>query len=793
MSDSEDVLNGCRIPFILLLVLSSISLLVTSCGPSSHQETGPGSPQGLLCDLLRWPEDAVITDMNPEFSWVVSDPRQGACQSAYQIQVGSDRDLLSRNQGDFWDSGQVPADRSTAVRYQGRELVPGNSYWWKVRTWDASGVASPWSSPQRFTISELALEERRWPGESRWIQTSDGRWVLEDRQRSEFQEIAPRKLVRLGPGHFFVDFGRAAFATLRIQNPGPQSPTTTTILLGERATGDLRVDTNPGRSNIGFSRIGLELPPDREDILLQLPRHVSRFPHSQTLPEHVPEVTPFRYAEIEGWPGELEAGEVRQLALFYPFDDGAASFQCSDERLKAVWDLCRYTLKATPFLSLYADGNRERMPYEADAYIQQLGHYAVDREFAVARYTNQFLLWHATWPTEWQMHSVLSAWADFAATGDARFLEENYTGLKVKTLLELAREDGLISTRTGLVTQELFDRLHFSGTELVDIVDWPAGTPEGERQASNRGPTPEGERDGFDFRAVNAVVNAFHYRSLKLMEEIASRLGKDEDSRYFAQRSELVRRSFQISFFDPERQIYVDGEGSGHSSLHANMFALAFGLVPDECRDPVVQYVVSRGMACSVYGAQYLLEALYDNGQSQVALDLLRSDTRRSWLNMIRAGSTMTTESWDEYFKPNSTWNHAWGSAPANIIARKLMGVEPLEPGFRRIRIRPQPADLGRASIQIPTITGNVRCDWRRVPPNRFRFEIVIPANTKGEVWLPSSSLEQLREGDRPISSADHVKVISTDPEWTVCTIESGRYRFQGPLSQQLTTPTNLP
>jgi hypothetical protein len=33
-----------------------------------------------------------------------------------------------------------------------------------------------------------------------------------------------------------------------------------------------------------------------------------------------------------------------------------------------VWELCRYTLKATPFLALYADGNRERMPYEADAH-----------------------------------------------------------------------------------------------------------------------------------------------------------------------------------------------------------------------------------------------------------------------------------------------------------------------------------------------------------------------------------------------------------------------------------------
>ncbi|MEZ4826804.1 MAG: hypothetical protein R3C61_11005 [Bacteroidia bacterium] len=140
---------------------------------------------------------------------------------------------------------------------------------------------------------------------------------------------------------------------------------------------------------------------------------------------------------------------MQQAALFYYFDDQAASFSCSDTNLNEVWNLCKYTLKATPFLGVYADGNRERMPYEADAYIQQLGHYTVDREYSIGKYTVNFLLDHASWPTEWQMHTILMAWEDYMQTGDADLLHNRYEDLKRKSLIDLAEPNGLISTLKG--------------------------------------------------------------------------------------------------------------------------------------------------------------------------------------------------------------------------------------------------------------------------------------------------------------------------------------------------------
>ena len=153
-------------------------------------------------------------------------------------------------------------------------------------------------------------------------------------------------------------------------------------------------------------------------------------------------------------------------------------------------------------------------------------------------------------------------------------------------------------------------------------------------------------------------------------------------------------------------------------------------------------------MACSVYGSQYLLESLYNAGEADYALQLMTSDSKRIWLNMIRVGSSMTTEAWDEYFKPNLTWNHAWGSAPANITARKLMGIEAIEPSFRKFRISPQPGKLAFASIQVPCIRGEIQCDLTN-NENEWKLIVSVPGNTQAEIWLPSHFTTVLINGHK--------------------------------------------
>lgn len=735
-------------------VFAAFVLVGSFAAAESSSGHGPAAPTGLLVDLLRRPDLTVITDPHPRFSWIVNDPSRGAVQSAYQIDVSTSSD----GEPDLWDSGKVASAQSIAVPYAGKALEANHAYWWAVRTWNARGEPSPWSDRQRFNTGDFDAKQA-WPGESHWVQIDwpggGKHWVLENREPIEYHPISPVVVRKGADGSYFIDFGRAAFATLRVTLTSPEGGREVEVRLGEKRMGDA-VDTKPGGS-IYYGSHKLTLKQGTHTYDLVLPRHVSKMPHSLVLPEQMPEVEPYRYAQILGSPSAITPADVRQVALFYFFDDNASSFTSSDPDLDAVWDLCKYTMKATPFMGVYIDGVRERMPYEADALIQTLGHYCVDREYAIARYSGQFLFYHATWPTEWVMQSVLLAYEDYLNTGDTASLARNYDTLKAKTLTALERPDGLISTRTGKMNRAFLKSVHYNGKELRDVVDWPHPS----------------ETDGYEFSTYNTVVNAYHYRALVLMARIAEATGHTADADAFDRHAAEVRAAFERAFFDPGRGIYVDGEGVAHASLHANAFPLAFGLVPPNHEASVVKFLESCDMNCGPYGAQFLVEGLYDAGAGQAALSLLATKTDRGWLNMIRAGSTMTTEAWDAKYKKNLTWNHAWGAAPANLIPRKLMGVEPLEPGFARMRIAPQPASLTSASLKMPTIRGTVLVDFRR-DGQAVRLDVTIPANTRAEVHVPGADPATVRESGVAPDREPGVRPVSPG----VYDIGSGTYHF---------------
>lgn len=694
-------------------------------------------PTGMAIEFLRSPETAVITDATPEFSWVF--PQSGIRQSAYRVLVATSPFLLKEGRADVWDSGKIDDDQSVNISFDGKALADNSIYWWQVKVWSDNGLQSDYSQSQQFNTGYFDRSDLDYPGQSRWVELAADQWVSEDKQSATFQRFQPVSVLTSQDRSLFVDFGKSAIGILEFTATSERADVPVTIHLGERKQQDNTVHKEPGRSNIGYQKVEMNLKKGVHRYVVKIKeREIKGYLHTQKLAPHYPEVMPFRYAEILGDFTFFDISDIRQGALFYYFDEHASDFQCSDDNLKVVWDLCKYTQKATPFLGVYADGNRERMPYEADAYIQQMSHFSVDREYAISKYTINFLLDHASWPTEWQMHMVLMAWDYYLQTGDDQLLAQRYEDLKRKSLIALTDDNGLISTRTGKKTEAFLRALNFPGSvqQFRDIVDWPQGPPKGQKAASNQSPLTGGETDGFVFNDYNAVVNAFHYRCLILMGKMAKVVGNLEDHDFFVRRSKAHRAAYLATFFDEQKGVFRDGESTDHASLHANMFPMAFGLVPDENIKTVAAFIKSRGMACSVYGSQYLLEALYKAGEADHALKLMTADDKRSWLNMIRVGSSMTTEAWDEYFKPNLTWNHAWGSAPANIIARKMIGIEPLEPTYSTFRISPQMGKLEQASIKVPCIRGAIACHIIH-KKERWEMEVSVPGNSKGEIWIP--------------------------------------------------------
>lgn len=348
----------------------------------------------------------------------------------------------------------------------------------------------------------------------------------------------------------------------------------------------------------------------------------------------------------------------------------------------------------------------------------------------MARRSLEYLIHNATWFTDCVLQTVPIAYNDYMYTGDIRLVRYYYEDLKAKLLLPLREANGLMSTRTGRQSSTLMNEIHMlHKSSISDLVDWPH--PNGFGQTGN------GETDGFVFTNYNTVVNALHYKALCDMVVLATALGRNADVKLLNEKIRETRKAFHTLLWDKTKRLFRAGIGTDHTSLHANMMALAFGLVPKRFTEEVMAFIRSRGMACSPYGTLFLMDAIYKVGDADYGLSLFTSKNERSWYNMIKTGSRITMEAWDNKYKSNLDWNHAWGTVPASAIPRNLMGIEPLEPGFRKIRIKPQPGSLEWAAIKCPTIRGAVLLSFKNKPRQSFSMNLTLPSNTTADVYLP--------------------------------------------------------
>ncbi|MDQ3812903.1 MAG: alpha-L-rhamnosidase, partial [Armatimonadota bacterium] len=207
-------------------------------------------------------------------------------------------------------------------------------------------------------------------------------------------QITPVKPVRFEKrgAIYFADFGQDAYGNLQITFPDAVPVATLIIRLGEKLDADGTIDRKPPGS-VNYREIPLTMQTDRRVYQLEIPtkpRHLDKA--AVHTPPEIGEITPFRYAEIENSPVPLDESALRQLLVHTTFDDDASSFKSSDDILNAVWDVCKHTMKATTAFGVYIDGERERIPYEADAYINLLSHLACDFNPEVGRYTVEHLL-----------------------------------------------------------------------------------------------------------------------------------------------------------------------------------------------------------------------------------------------------------------------------------------------------------------------------------------------------------------------------------------------------------------
>ena len=665
-----------KIPFALLL-------LALSARPAAAL-----LPTDLMCGIAAKPGWQTVDTSAPVFSWCLKNGQTGDAQTAYQLQAATDTFLLRSGKPDLWDSGKVVTNQSLYIPYGGSALPLDHQVCWRVRVWDAAGSAGDWSYNAAFRTPP-ALGQT----ESVYVYPLD------------LTVCKPVAIKTNASGRVTVEFGQDRFGWLEF---APQTELDTlktgrySLKLYEKlpAYSCERAD-DPLEGALSSSAIfRVPLPDERPP----LPRGAA------LMPAEIGHVRPFAAADLAKDPLAINGESVRQLMITFPFDAHASAFVSDLRDLDAVYAFAKESIRVLSFTGLYIDNGATRTPRPSAARLQQLGHFATDRDFTMSRRTLERLLSRPVSNIIEERLELLSlAWNDWMYSGDSRAVASAYPALQ--KLAELpTRADGLAVVTNGL-------------TDRVDL-----------RPA---------DADDFAPGAVSSVANAFYYRALRQMASIAETLCKTNDAAAYRDKADKLLAAYQTAFYDVGVGRYVDHEGCRFASLHANLYPLAFGLVPDSERPRIARVLTTYGMRCSPYAAEALVSALFEADLDAEAIRFLTARGKNSWLGMKRSGATLTSPVWqtDDETLPGANAS-PYGAAPAYLIPRYVLGVSPLEPGYAKALIRPQATDIGGVQGYVPTVRGRVSVGIRQRKGRDYKLLLELPAGMTARVELPALNVE---------------------------------------------------
>jgi alpha-L-rhamnosidase len=237
---------------------------------------------------------------------------------------------------------------------------------------------------------------------------------------------------------------------------------------------------------------------------------------------------------------------------------------------------------------------------------------------------------------------------------------------------------------------------------------------------------------------------------------VAVVLGRDDDADRYAGLAAEVRSAWQAEYLDEDGCLTPDTQAN-------HVRALAFDLVPGELRPAVAERLVElirkadTHVGTGFLATPYLLPVLADAGYLDIAYELLLQDSEPSWLAMVDRGATTVWERWngvDADDVPHESLNHYSKGAVISFLHRYTAGIEPVDPAYRRFRVRPRPGGgLRTAEAAHDSPYGRIESAWR-IEGDSFELRVVVPAGTEAEVVLPDGTTANASPGEHTFSTA---------------------------------------
>ncbi len=440
----------------------------------------------------------------------------------------------------------------------------------------------------------------------------------------------------------------------------------------------------------------------------------------------------FRYVEIRGLRREPRASDFTGL-VFYDEMATTGSFSCSNEVINAVYRNASWGIR----------GNYRSMPTDCPQRDERMG-WTGDR--TTGCYGESYLFnnhqLYAKWlqdladsqfdngsisdvaPAYWRNYTDNMTWpgafitaADmiYSRFGDIRPIQQHYDAMK-RWMLHMKKyylKDGILIRDTygdWCVPPESPELIH---TKDTNRMTWPGN-----------------------------LSTPYYVHYANIMANFAQLLGRTDDIDLWQDDIALVTQANNSHYLDTATGRY------DHNTVTANILPLAFGMVPEGLEEKVFLNIVEKTenefgghISTGVVGIQHLMRTLTKYGRGDLALRLATNTTYPSWGYMVSKGATTIWELWN-----GDTGDPAMNSGNHVMLLGDLLlweyeylaGIRALEPGYSVIELKPYPIEgLDYVNCTFNSVSGRIESNWKR-SGNSFEWDILIPANTTAEVYLPT-------------------------------------------------------
>jgi alpha-L-rhamnosidase len=336
----------------------------------------------------------------------------------------------------------------------------------------------------------------------------------------------------------------------------------------------------------------------------------------------------------------------------------------------------------------------------------------------------------------WGSAYVIMPWLYYTYYGDTEVLKDHYTGMKQwVTYLQTRTDD------KGLITHE--------EPKGWCLGDWCTPT---------------------DIQVPEPLVNtAYYYHVTVTMAKVAALLGKNDDRVQFETLAQQIKANFNKAYYDPAKKTYWQGRQG------ADVFALAFGLVPQENHGDVFNALLAHldqlnyHFDTGILGTPLLLKVLSQNNRDDVAYKLMDQKSKPGFAYLLDDKNSMLWEEW------NGGGSHAhpmFGSVVSWFYSA-LGGIKPGDVGLQHFTIEPKPiADLTWCKTAYTSLYGKIRSEWKMKSNGNLEVLIEVPANTSASFVLPGDKKVIKAAGGKSIPA----KIVNGQ---NVVEIQSGVYRFE--------------